>query len=241
MNNSNTDTEVKITVENGVKELVIRQGKALDLEPEVKVEIKGNLDAPLRWLEARIKTLDINKIHIKVDREHKRILLITDENNAKGTVVDGELIFTDIFKNFNINTGKYISPLDLGEFIKMNRTYFESKDIAMELVTQLKSFKAKVNKQVEQDENRNTGDRKLLLDQVCEHNAPKAFNVVVPIFKGFPPQTISVETYFNPNELTCALVSPEANEFIEDISNSAIDEIIDRIKALESGLTIIEI
>lgn len=233
--------EIKVTVENGVKELVIRQGQALELKPEERVTIKGTVNAPLCWLMSRIEIIDIDKAHILIDREKKEILLVIDENNANGTCVLGRLEFTDIFKKFNINTGKYITPLDLGEFIKMNRTYFESKDIAMSLVTQLKSFKAKVNKEVEQDENRNTGDRRILIDQVCENNAPKAFNVVLPIFKGFPAQTISLETYFNPSDLTCALVSPEANEFIENISDTAIDEVIEKIKAVSNKITIIEI
>lgn len=44
-----------------------------------------------------------------------------------------------------------------------------------------------------------------------------------------PKATFEVETYFNPNDLTCTLVSPEANEMIEDIKQTEIVKVVEAI------------
>ncbi len=208
--------ELKVSVENGVKTLEIRTGKALELQEPKRVEITGTIETPLTWLLQRKEQIKPKNAHIVVDADNGLVELHEDETNPYGATVVGELEISPIFEKFGINSGNYKTPLEMAEFIKMHRAYFENRTSAMELVTQLRNFKAKVNKQAEQEVNLNKGDKRLVIAQAVESNIPETFNVCLPIFKGMPKQTFEVETYFNPDDLTCTLVSPMANEMFED-------------------------
>lgn len=219
-------------------EITIREGAAMKLREPIKVNIEGTIDAPARWLERRFG-LDAQKCHVIVNRDKMVITLQCDENDYYGTCVEGKLSLSSEFRRFGINEGEYRTHFELAELIKMNRSYFESKSTAMKLVSELQNFKAKVDKEVEQSDN-NRGDRRMLINQAVQHNLPEAFTLVLPIFKGVVGQTIQVEVYVNPADLTCTLVSPEANDIIVSSRDALIDAVIERIKNAYDGLVIIE-
>ncbi len=222
--------EIKVNAGIGVEQIEVRTGEALKLREPEKVEITGVLDAPLEWLKQRKECFEHKCAYIKVNEEEGTIVLRVNEEDYYGAVVRGSLKISPIFKNFGINSGEYKSPIEMSEFIKMNRVYFDNRTTAMALVTQLRNFRAKVNKDVEQEVNLNKGDKRLVLAQAVESNIPETFKVLLPIFKGEKKQEIEVETYFNPDDLTCTLVSPEANELIEDLKEQMLSEVVEGIK-----------
>lgn len=221
-------------------EITLRQGKAVELHEPVKVGIAGTIDAPARWLEMRVGCLDQMRCHVTVDREGMRIALRCNENDYYGTAIGGALELSAEYRRFGINSGEYRTHFELAELIKMNRSYFENKTTAMKLVTELQNFKAKVDKEVEQSDN-NRGDRRLLVSQAVKHNLPEAFTLVLPLFKGVAEQTIQVEVYVNPADLTCTLVSPEANDIVTISRDALIDAVVERIRAAAPQVVIIEI
>ncbi len=222
--------ELKVSAGIGVENIEVRTGEALKLREPEKVQISGVLNAPLEWLKQRKDEFNHKQAYIKVNADKGTIVLQIDEKNFYGTVISGSLEISPIFKSFGINSGEYKTPLEMSEFIKMNRAFFENRTAAMALVTELRNFKAKVNKDVEQEANLNKGDRRLLMAQVVESNIPETFNVCLPIFKGMPKQTFEVETYFNPDDFTCTLVSPQANEVEEDIKEHELKEVLSVIE-----------
>lgn len=98
----------------------------------------------------------------------------------------------------------------------------------------------KIDKQVEADVNPNKGDRRVLIAQKVDSNLPPAFNIIVPIFKGTEKMEIECETYFNPDDLTCTLVSAGANDSIEDMKDSCVGEVLEQIKEIAPDVAIIE-
>lgn len=222
-------------------EIVIREGKAMEIHEPVKVAILGTLDAPARWLETRMRLNLVNQgtNHVLVDRESLSIKLKCNENNHYGSVIAGSLDVSPEFKKFGINGGVYITNFEMAELFKMNRTCFENKQTAMKLVTELQNFKAKVDKDIEKMDN-NRGDRRLLINQVVQSNLPEHFNLRIPIFKGTPKQTIDVEVYINPSDFTCTLVSPEANDLLDELRDNEMDAVLERIKAVCPDIVIIE-
>lgn len=241
-------TEVKAAIaeevgaalaQSGNGQIVIREGKAIELKEPLKVEIAGTLDAPARWLETRFDCLKEKTCHVLVDREHLSIKLIVNENNHYGTNVKGSLIVSPEFLKFGINSGEYLTNFEMAELIKMNRSSFENKTTAMKLVTELQNFKAKVDKEVEKSDN-NRGDKRLLINQAVQSNLPEAFTLVIPIFKGTAKQTIECEVYINPSDLTCALVSPEVNDLLEEMRDKEIDAVIERIQKQCPDIVIVE-
>ena len=219
-------------------EITIREGSALKLHEPVKVNIEGTIDAPARWLESR-RDINPQKCHVLVNRDKMVVALQCEENDHYGTYIEGRLTLSSEFRRFGINEGEYRTHFELAELIKMNRSYFESKSTAMKLVSELQNFKAKVDKEVEQSDN-NRGDRRVLINQAVQHNLPDAFTLVLPIFKGVAEQTIQVEVYVNPSDLTCTLVSPEANDIIVSSRDAIINSVIERIANAYEGIVIIE-
>lgn len=222
-------------------EIVIREGKAMEIHEPVKVVISGTLDAPARWLETRMHLGLVNQgaNHVLVDRENLSITLQCNENNHYGSKISGSLIVSPEFKRFGINEGEYITNFDMAELFKMNRSFFETKAVAMKLVTELQNFRAKVDKDIEKSDN-NRGDKRLLINQVVQSNLPEAFNLQIPIFKGTPKQTINVEVYVSPADFSCTLVSAEVNDLLEEMRDHEMDAVLDRIKAVCPDIVIIE-
>ena len=220
-------------------EVVIREGEAVKQREPERVKIKGIIDAPARWLEMRHDCIKEKTCHVLVDRENVYIELRCNENNYYGSLITGCLELSQEYRRFGIIEGRYVTNFELAELIKMNRSYFENRSVAMKLVTELQNFKAKIDKEVEQSDN-NRGDKRLLVSQAVQHNLPEAFSLTLPIFKGVPSQTMLVEVYVNPADLTCTLVSPEANDIIVDSRDALMDAVIDRIKTATPDVVIIE-
>lgn len=226
---------------NGQLDVILREGEALPLHEPVKVNITGNIDSPACWLEKREELKQItNKCHVLVNRDKLEITLQVNENAYYGTLVKGRLVLSEAFKKFHINDGTSFTLQELAKLFKMNRSYFETKQIAMGLVTLLQNFKGKVNKDLEAS-NDNRGNKKIDFQQAVESNLPEAFTLHLPIFKGLEPEDIECELYVDPDDWSCQLISPDANDIIERYRDSTINEVISRIEAALPGVAVIEI
>lgn len=226
---------------NGQLDVVFRDGKALELHEPVKVQIVGVLNSPARWLEKRPELKQItNKCHVTVDREALRIILQINENVYYGTRIEGRLTLTETFKKFHINDGHSFTLKELATLFKMNRTFFETKQTAMELVTLLQNFRGKVNKDLEASTD-NRGNKKVDFMQVVNSNLPEVFTLRLPIFKGLGAEDIECEVYVDPDDWSCQLISPTANELVEKYRDKAFDEVLDGIEQNMPGVAIIEI
>ena len=225
----------------GQLDVVIREGEALPLHEPVKVEVSGIIDSPARWLETRPELRQItNKCHVLVEREALVILLRINENAHYGTVIGGRMVLSETFKKFHINDGHTFTLKELATLFKMNRSFFETKQTAMELVALLQNFKGKVNKDLEAS-NDNRGNKKVSLNQAVESNLPEAFTLRLPIFKGMEAEDIVCEVYVDPDDWSCQLISPDANDIVERYRDEKINEVISRIVAAMPGVTVIEV
>jgi len=226
---------------SGQLEVIMREGEALPLHEPVKVEISGVLDSPARWLEKRQELQQItNKCHVVVDREMLLIALQINENAHYGTMIKGTLAISSIFRKFHINDGHSFTLVELAKLFKMNRSFFETKQKAMELVTTLQNFKGKVNKDLEAS-NDNRGNKKVDFVQAVESNLPEAFTLHLPIFKGLEAEDVVCEVYVDPDDWSCQLISPDANDIVERYRDEEINKVLDRIEEAMPGVAIIEI
>ncbi len=217
-----------------------RTGKALDVFNPERVVIAGVIDSPADWIEKRLTTFDHMHAHLIVDREKLRIKLRIDEKDHFATEISGSLTESEQFIKFGINNGDYITNFEMANLFKMNRTCFETQATAMKLVSELMNFKAKVERDIEKADN-NRGDRKALIAQTVQSNLPDRFNLYMPVFKGTPKQSFEVEVYVNANDFSCTIISPEANDIMEELRDKEIDRVLDRIKEMAPAIAIIEI
>jgi hypothetical protein len=253
-NNKNFKTmeneKLQIVLAEGVTgaEVVLREGQApklLDPKPPVKTKLSGVLGAPAEYLGKRVGTEQFTqeRSYLIVDREAIMLSLVINENDEylRGQV-DGKLEFHPKFTEFGINTGKVWTPTELGLFFKMNRAFFPEKSANMKLVTDLMNFTATVNNTIERNVKEN-GDRTDHFAQVVNSNLPASFVLNIPIFKGTEAETLEVETFakIDGREVSFTLLSPGANQTLEEIRNGAIDSQLKQIRAIAPNLAIIEV
>jgi hypothetical protein len=217
----------------------IRFGEALPLKEPKAVSISGTIDTPARWVEKRKDGIAQADAHVLVDRDKMSITLNIDENSAYSDQVTGTLTLSSEMQEFGINTGEYMSCFDMSDRIKQLRSYFETQQEAMKLVSELRNFKAKIDKELELSDDKR-GNQRILKSQFVESNLPKDFKIQLPIFKGMKKETIQVEVEINPNDLSCTLVSPEAHDIVIQQRDVHMDAVIDRIKDAAPTIVIIE-
>ena len=225
-------------------EIVLREGVAVkqidDREP-VTVGISGTIDAPFRWLQQRIGLIDQKRANIIISRDNIAINLCIDEENYYGQSIKGRLVTSSKLNEFGINCNKIWEPQKLAQFFKMNRAFFKDKMANMQLVSDLKNFRAKVNQSIEQSKEEN-GSKTDNFSQIVDSNLPKSFKLSIPLFKGHQPEEIEVEIYaeVDGRDIRLSLVSPAAEELLENARNEVIDKQIELITKIASGIVIIE-
>lgn len=220
--------------------MTIRFGEALEQHEPQRLSIIGVIDSPLRWLEKRKDNYDLKNCHILVSRDEMGIKLIIDEHDYYADNIYGKLILSEEFKRFGINQGKYITGMELSDLIRMNRTCFESKNAAMELVTIMRNFKAKVLNEIENSDDKK-GNVSQVRRQTVEGNQPPSFDLCMPIFKGQPKQKFTVEIDIDPDTLQATLVSPDAQDMIVETRDSVMDNVLTQIQAICPEIPIIEV
>lgn len=229
-------------------EVVIREVDKVNelpvLEPE-KVNVSGTITSIFSFLEKRWGCegqINHEHTHIIVDRDNLSMTLIANETDVRNKmVIVGKLQLSRQFMEFHINDGYAWEPLVLSQFIKMNRAYFSNRDENMKLVSVFKNFKAKVNTDYERDRKEN-GSYTDNYSQIVDSNMPDRFSVVMPIFKGTKAQSIEVETYatINGHDVTVQLISPSAQQVVDETLDAIIDEQIAAIREIAPEIPFIE-
>lgn len=171
-----------------------------------------------------------------------KICLTIEEKDYYKTVISGVLQLSKEMMAFGINTEKNWEPIELSQFFKMHRAFFNDKSENMKLVSTLKNFKAKVNQDIERSKEEN-GSRTDNYSQVVDSNLPKSFKLNIPVFKGFACEEIEVEIYADVDgrDVSLSLVSAGANEIIEEYKNEMFDEQIEAIRKVTNDIVIIEV
>ena len=236
---------IVVNLPEGQNTLTLLQGEAprqLDHLAPVKINISGVIEAPLEFLKKRIGDIDQHKAHILVCRDTLTIHLVIDEDDEylQGNVV-GQLQISRAFMQFGINSDKQWEPEQLGQFLKLHRTYFANRDENMKVVNALKTFKAKVDQTVERETKEN-GNKAFTFRQAVESNIPESFKLRLPVLSGGAPVEIDVETYasIDGGHVSIALQSPGANDIIEDVRNNLISGIIEQLRDVAPEIVIIE-
>lgn len=237
------DNQEIYNISGDVKEVVIIHKKGFDEQKPISVSISGNIDSVSNWLlkRCRPEIMKVDTAHVIINRDNMSIVLVYNETcpYLSGNI-KGLLIKHPDFEKWEINTGHEWDNKGLAEFIKMNRSCFESKGDAMKLSAELSTLKVKVDHEVEKANDNRGNVRQMISQKVIEMNIPKFFKLRVPVFKGQPAQLFEVEIYVNPNNYMVSLISPEANDIISIIRDSVIDEQKNEIKKIVPDLVIIE-
>ena len=231
-------------------ELVIREvgnenPYKLPVKEPLNLHVKGVITCIYAFLEKRWGTEQIDKehTHIKVNRDELTVTLVTNENDErKMQTIVGSIQLSRKFTEFHINDGKLWKPVLLGDFFRINRSYFETKEKNMELVNILKSFSAKVQTTIKKElcDNGSVTDN---YEKAVDSNLPSSFIINVPIFKGAEPEKLSIETIaqVEGNTASLTLISADAECIIEESRDKIINAELDKIRKLCPEIPIMEV
>ena len=218
-------------------------GKVLDQKAPESISVSGVLSTPLDWLEKRVDTIDQKKANILVEREKMTITLtINESDHYTKSTISGTAQLSEIFKKFGINDPNAgWQPAKLGQFLRLNRSAFEDKEQCMKLVSALKNFTAKAKSEIEKQRDP-SGSRADVYRQTVESNLPKSFTVHIPIFAGPDKTSFNVEFdhYLTDGEVFLQLVSPGAQELMDDWRDKSIDEVLNAIREIAPDIAILE-
>lgn len=190
-------TEIKLNVTSSKGEEVtnpivihLLEGEApkpIDLMP---LEIKGDINAVADFLSTR--TIKKEDSYIIFNEKDMKIKLVVDEKLPIATTVIGSMEVYNELANFGINSGKRYSLSEIQTLIKLNRFWFNDKDAHMKLVSDLKSFNARVQSEVRIDEDKRANKNNAFTKQVTTDLAAD-FILRMPIFKGSQASIFRVE------------------------------------------------
>ena len=235
------EKELNLTVSGETKELIIRHGQTIDPVKEKPIAIIGSIKAVTEFLSKRKLKINLDTANIQVDREKFSIILTLKEDKENRDFITARLIETEEFKNFAINKQDSWTSQELGEFIKMNRVYFEPRDVAGKLASQLLDFKVNATTIIEKFDDKKGNARILNQRAINEINIPSSFKLKIPIFKGIEAVEIEIELYINPNDFSILLISPEAAEITREVRDNAINDELKEIEKICPEIPIIEI
>lgn len=252
MENQEKGLTVNIGEYKGEKPIVIeyREGRAsspvqpLETKAPEKVNISGVISTPFDWLEKRLTEINQKTSNVLVNREDMSITLTVNENDFyKKGVIKGSVEVSEIFEKFGINDGdKGWIPAKLGQFLRLNRGVFLEKEQCMVLVSQLKNFTANAKTEIQKQRDPSGSMAEVYRSQV-ESNLPKSFTVNIAIFKGTAKTPIEVEFdhYLRDGDVALQLVSPGANELMEDYRDKCLDDVLNKIRAIAPEIAILEV
>ena len=221
----------KVTISPTGGELTIRTGTAPAINEPIKFSIKEtSIDGPLEWckktyISKRRETTSGTVCIVNVAQNS--IEFHEDAEDKQAPVIVGRIIPNPDIEVLGINTGAAISPHKLSDIVKMNRTLFPDKTEAMVLVSKLRDFKGRVEKESEtfKDDRANFS---LRVAQVAKTNLPETFVVNLSPFLGEPKQPFTVEVVIT-HDLNVSLISPDLHDYVKEYAEKRIAEQVELI------------
>lgn len=176
-------SKIEITVENGVKELIIREGAAQPQPISAKYSIGGNVDSVRIFIEKMFANNEASPggvIIINIPRETVEVETNLDTKNA-GFSVTGKLIKNPALEEFRINTGTEFSALKFISLIRRNAQVFGNAEMAKSLIKSLQNFEVRFEQIAGEADDR-------------QGNKEKSFKQQIKISKGMLPEVIVLKT-----------------------------------------------
>lgn len=186
---------------DGVRELTVREGKALELHPPQKLDIEGHITAISSFLSRRSgaysgseqQFFDPSRAVALVDRERGEIMLRLNPNDIYGTVVTGRVLFDDDFLAFGINAQKMWNRQQLLDFLKFQRRWFADPLEYAKVMSAYQRLSLDISANIKEASDTRGNKEALLKKTVNSQNIPEQFKICMPIFKGDVSRTFLVD------------------------------------------------
>lgn len=233
---------IKSQIKEGLKVMVLLEGKAPEQFNRNCIEISGTISAPSKFITGRKQDFsDSTNHHCRVSKTDGVITLVlneqssTDKYTITGTIKTGKK-----FLALGINNDKAsYSPEELANKLKLLRSMFVSNMEHASICSTLRNLKAKINADIEK-----ANDRKGNITEnfrvALESNMPDSIKLKLPLLEGEEPIEIEVNVILELDGgslIKCSLESIDAAELIEQQFKLRVEQ---EMEILKENVTIIE-
>lgn len=218
------------TEEFNGNELTVREGKALELKPPIKIEISGDIKTVSSFIDKRKTASDDAGLQyiiperalVTVDKSALSITLQLDPENCYGTEVTAKLSFTPELEQFCINKNRLFNREELIKLIRFNKIWFPDAEAHDKLLKAYQAFTATVNANIGKTSD-TRGNVENAYKKTVETNVPDSFVLNIPIFKGMDKRRFRVEIAIDSTDASTKFwfESIELNDIIQ-IESEAI-------------------
>lgn len=229
-------------------EVVLRQGVAPELVPEKGPKLikkSGTIDAPFRWLEKRIDTIDQKKCNITVSRRMMSIHLSINEESFYSHEITGMLELSEEVKRLKINDSEW-NRNELARNLAISKRFFCNEHEFAQIIKALESTEIQSKKNYNNTYKNNL--RENINSESIKINFPESLKLVIPVLQGYEKKKVTVFIYVslgNPStanfETKFTLISEDVYRYIDEVRDKLIDEQVDLLRAMAPQVPIIEI
>lgn len=205
----------QINISGGPGEYIIREGDALPVAYPKSISITGILGAPYQFYEGKKDIIDPVGSHMQIQKDKGVIILVIGDNKPFGNhQIIGQLKKDGALEIWKINSDKRWTVSEFLKFIKTQRYFFDNPDECTALVSSLQTWNAKVETVIKQHNDNAGNSLNLLEKKVSEIGLKTKFNLLIPLFQGYPKVKFTVEIGLDPktNSVDLYLISDELFE-----------------------------
>jgi hypothetical protein len=230
---------IEVSVEEGVKELIIREGRALQVNNPSSVHISGHIDAPYRYYEKRAgKSLDKEKAHLEVDTQNKKIILDTDPSDDLSPVITGSIKRYKPLMQMQINEGTMFGKDDFKLLMKKHRFLFKKSSDCGELVNKLENLDMTIQRELE-DKDDSRGNRSLVAKQTVKSEIPETITLESQIFVEGDEHEIVADVCYDVDSSGTVKFWLESSSLYEMVEEQTREMIADTVKEFDDEIVII--
>lgn len=221
------EKELKISVSDGVKELVIRQGDAEKLyNPEpVKIDITGTIDSPQQYLKVNEERIKKEDAIVRYSEQKGTIVLEVNPQYKYAPKISGKLVDNTDLAELKINGSEQFELHNLRNKLKFMGSFFPSREAHAAKMASLEKIRVRVEKEFENDnDNKGNQGASVNIKTQIENGLTEDFYLVAPVFVGGEPMKFKVEVCLDASggRVTAWLESSE----LKDIRKTLMKELL---------------
>lgn len=236
--------EIKLTTSEDQKELIIREGQALELKESLVINITGDIDTVASFVAKRyekvnnpgdrkgqplssLQVIERDLAVVTFDKKNLSISLDVNPQDFYGPKVSGKLEVSDELKPFFINEPEGIfSREKLVKLLRFNKRFFSDPLVHDAVLRAFQTLSLTGNTQLNASSDTRGNKAAELKKTVDSQNIPTTFYLTIPVFKGQEPKKFLVEICLDSSEASVIFwfESVELAELKETIINGIFDE-----------------
>jgi hypothetical protein len=233
----------KFFLDGDIKNLTVREGKALEIKPPLVIDINGDIDTVWSFISKRkntadtLQAIDLNKSVIIINKSALTIELLVNPEDFYGPKITGKMETSDELKPFSINEQKMFNREELVKLIRFSKRHFADAAMheAVLVAFQKLSISGSTTLNSESDTRGNKGSQ--FTKKLDTSGIPTTFYLKMPIFKGGVPVKFMVEICLDSSDASVGFWFESVE--LKDLQVSVVEALFTKQKVLFCDFVII--